>query len=415
MQRLSRIVLGSTLITLSSTSRTIRGTAGIHNAATAFLIKNNNLSPSLSSHRRRRRRRRRRRPGPDGNHAIYTISQPQLMMISNNNFVDDNLNATRTNDEQEEENNDDDNNKDDDEGQQQQNQNRQRNDKILPYVETSHNSVTITIPNKNDKGNENNILFQPQYFSTSLANTISVLRGLDKSSIWVEVPMSRASLIEEIETSNLGFQFHHAEGNTAKLNAWLRDDIPSKVPEFATHHVGVGAVVINSRDEILCIRELRKNYHPWKIPTGLAELGESIHDAAEREVLEETGIAATCHNVLSIRHSHGMSNGRSDLFFICRLIPNNDEDDDGNGNNNIRTPVPQACEIAEAKWLPLSEYRDMIDGLTEDSNGHPVMSFVMDEIFDKGTGINMQEVDSVIPGCSPTPLYFPDITNNNIQ
>jgi hypothetical protein len=97
------------------------------------------------------------------------------------------------------------------------------------------------------------------------------------------------------------------------------------------------------------------------------------------------------------------------------LIPNNDEDDDGNGNNNIRTPVPQACEIAEAKWLPLSEYRYMIDGLTEDSNGHPVMSFVMDEIFDKGTGINMREVDSVIPGRSPTPLYFPDITNNNIQ
>jgi ADP-ribose pyrophosphatase YjhB (NUDIX family) len=398
MQRLSRIVLGSTLLTLSSTSRTIKGVAGIHNAATAFLIKNNNLSPSLS-HPRPRRRRPGPGPGPDGNHAMYHISQPPLMMISNNNFVHDNLNATRTNDE-EEENND---------------------DKILPYVETSHNSVTIKIPNKNDEGNENNILFQPQYFSTSLANTIVAVRESDKSSIWVEVPMSRASLIEEIERANLGFQFHHAEGNTAKLNAWLRDDIPSKVPEFATHHVGVGAVVINSRDEILCIRELRKNYHPWKIPTGLAELGESIHDAAEREVLEETGISATCHNVLSIRHSHGMSNGRSDLFFICRLIPDNNEEDDGNGNggdgndNNIRTPVPQACEIAEAKWLPLSEYRDMIDGLTEDSNGHPVMSFVMDEIFDKGTGINMREVDSVIPGRSPTPLYFPDITNNNIQ
>ena len=394
MQRLSRIVLGSTLLTLSSTSRTIKGAAGIHNAATAFLIKNNNLSPSLSHPRRRRRR-----PGTDGNHAMYHISQPPLMMISTSTFVDDNLNATRTNDEEEE-------NKD---------------DKILPYIETSHNSVTIKIPNKNDEGNENDILFQPQYFSTSLANTVVAARELDKASIWVEVPMSRASLIEEIETANLGFQFHHAEGSTAKLNAWLRDDIPSKIPEFATHHVGVGAVVINSRDEILCIRELRKNYHPWKIPTGLADLGESIHDAAEREVLEETGISATFHSVLSIRHSHGMSNGRSDLFFICRLIPDNNEDNDDNGNggdgndNNIRTPVPQACEIAEAKWLPLSEYRDMIDGLTEDSNGHPVMSFVMDEIFDKGKGINMREVDSVIPGRSRTPLYFPDMTNNNIQ
>lgn len=37
---------------------------------------------------------------------------------------------------------------------------------------------------------------------------------------------------------------------------------------FTPGTVGVGAVVINSRNEVLCVRELRKNYLPWKTPTG---------------------------------------------------------------------------------------------------------------------------------------------------
>ena len=98
-----------------------------------------------------------------------------------------------------------------------------------------------------------------------------------------------------------------------------------------------------------------------------------------------------------------MANGRSDLFFICRLIP--EEDDDG----NVKAPTPQACEIAEAQWLPLSEYRDMVDGKTEESKGHPVMTFVMNHIFDKGIRISSKKVNSVVPGRRPTPLYFPEI------
>ena len=272
---------------------------------------------------------------------------------------------------------------------------------LLPYSDSSHNSATIRIPTDDDDVEA----FCPENFSNFLENTVRSLKEQEKSSVWVEVPMSRAGLIEEIEALDLGFEFHHAEGKTAKLNAWLREDIPSKVPEFATHHVGVGAVVINSKDEILCIRELRKNYHPWKIPTGLAELGESIHNAAEREVLEETGITAKCQEILSFRHTHGVANGRSDLFFVCRLVP--EEDSDG----NVKAPTPQACEIAEAKWLPLSYYRDMVDGRTEESKGHPVMTIVMNDILDKGMRISMTEVNSVVPGRGSTPLYYPEAPN----
>ena len=270
---------------------------------------------------------------------------------------------------------------------------------LLKFTDSSHNSATITVPT-GGVGVEDSALFHPSRFSSLLRDTVTALRDLEKTSVWVEVPMSRARLIEAME--DVGFEFHHAEGKIAKLNLWLKDDIPSKVPEYATHNLGVGSVVINSRDEILCIRELRQNYMPYKIPTGLSERGESIAEAAEREVLEETGVRARFNSILSFRHTHGMAHGRSDIFFVCKLIPEEE-------NGEIPTPVPQACEIAEAKWLPLSLYREMVDG-ADGGKGHPMMSFVMNKIFDEGHAIHEKEVKSVVPGRQPTPMYFPITT-----
>jgi hypothetical protein len=109
---------------------------------------------------------------------------------------------------------------------------------VLPYEKSGHNSATIVVPA--NPNSDDPLLFDRSSFRARLADTVSALRELQKSSVWVEVPMSRASLIEEMV--DLGFEFHHAHGTTAKLNMWLREDIAeSKVPEFATHHVGVGA------------------------------------------------------------------------------------------------------------------------------------------------------------------------------
>lgn len=185
---------------------------------------------------------------------------------------------------------------------------------VLPFQDGSHNSARIRVPDSTAPPGD---IFHRTTFQMRLKDTISVLRELEKSSLWVEVPMSRASLIEDMR--DLGFKFHHAQDDTASLNLWLKDS-ECMIPEFATTNVGVGAVVVNSRKEILCVRELRNNYRPWKVPGGLSELGEHIPEAAEREVLEETGIATTFRSILCFRHTHGMANGRSDLFFVCRLV-----------------------------------------------------------------------------------------------
>lgn len=53
--------------------------------------------------------------------------------------------------------------------------------------------------------------------------------------------------------------------------------------------------------------------------TGLVDAGEDISAAAEREVLEETGVKATFAAVLALRQAHGFAFGKSDFFFVVAL------------------------------------------------------------------------------------------------
>ena len=57
-------------------------------------------------------------------------------------------------------------------------------------------------------------------------------------------------------------------------------------------HEAVSVVLFNEKNEILMIRERRYtvNRLEWEIPAGRVENGESIEEAARREVLEEAGL-----------------------------------------------------------------------------------------------------------------------------
>ncbi len=54
--------------------------------------------------------------------------------------------------------------------------------------------------------------------------------------------------------------------------------------------VGVGAVVLREGRILLVRRGVPPALGLWAIPGGVLELGESLREAAEREILEETGI-----------------------------------------------------------------------------------------------------------------------------
>ncbi|KRX07305.1 NUDIX hydrolase domain protein [Pseudocohnilembus persalinus] len=69
------------------------------------------------------------------------------------------------------------------------------------------------------------------------------------------------------------------------------EDQNCTLPSYCTHLIGAGGVVINSQNQILLVKEKSGNRkNKWNIPMGRVDEGEQIHEAAIREVLEETGI-----------------------------------------------------------------------------------------------------------------------------
>ncbi len=59
-------------------------------------------------------------------------------------------------------------------------------------------------------------------------------------------------------------------------------------PDFP--RVGVGAIVIKDDKVLLVKRGIPPSKGLWAIPGGHIELGETLQETAEREILEETGI-----------------------------------------------------------------------------------------------------------------------------
>ncbi len=55
--------------------------------------------------------------------------------------------------------------------------------------------------------------------------------------------------------------------------------------------VGVGAIVLHEGRVLLVLRGVEPNKDLWAIPGGGLKLGETLQEGAEREILEETGVA----------------------------------------------------------------------------------------------------------------------------
>ncbi len=132
------------------------------------------------------------------------------------------------------------------------------------------------------------------------------------------------------------------------LNTWLPDPTvdPNRMPDYASHYVGVGGAVFNAKGEILVIVEkyLIDGVKRWKLPGGLVERGERLPDAVAREVFEETGVRAKFAALVCMRHNTRYIYGMSDMYIVCRLEP---EDE---------TLNPDFTEVSDCKWMPVEEF-----------------------------------------------------------
>ena len=119
-----------------------------------------------------------------------------------------------------------------------------------------------------------------------------------------------------------------------------------------THIVSAGAIVLNDRDEVLLVKDVRKD--AWTFPGGIVEEGEGLLDGVKWEVLEETGIEVEVGQLFCVTSNtckHPGYNGVREvppkvmLDFVCRAIGG--------------TPRPSE-ENSQTAWFPLDEARALI-------------------------------------------------------
>ncbi|KAH6764460.1 nudix hydrolase-like protein 2 [Perilla frutescens var. hirtella] len=211
----------------------------------------------------------------------------------------------------------------------------QQVDRILGGRNDDHGGVVVEMTNEP---------LDPAVFASLLRASLSQWRQQGKRGVWIKMPIELVCLVEAAVKE--GFYFHHAEPKYLMLVLWL-PTTPSTLPANASHRVGIGAFVLNEKNEVLVVQEKSGGFRGtgvWKFPTGVVDEGEDICNAAVREVKEETGIDSKFLEILAFRQSHKSYFEKSDLFFVCMLQPL---------SKDIQ---PQEAEIEAAQWMPFEEY-----------------------------------------------------------
>eukprot|EP00744_Colponema_vietnamica_P029614 GILI01045668.1.p1 GENE.GILI01045668.1~~GILI01045668.1.p1 ORF type:complete len:338 (+),score=69.59 GILI01045668.1:108-1121(+) len=180
-------------------------------------------------------------------------------------------------------------------------------------------------------------------FPAVLASSMAQWKAEGIRGVWLKVPQDRSGLVSVAVQNN--FTIHHAKPGYIMLTSWLVEGEKSRLPHFGQCSIGVGGFVYREdTQQILLISEKHSiaatsnssnpstptasasSHTPssdvrWKLPGGLQDVGESLAEAAEREVWEETGVRTKFHSVVGFRHLTNFRWGNDDIYFVCRLNP----------------------------------------------------------------------------------------------
>ena len=114
---------------------------------------------------------------------------------------------------------------------------------------------------------------------------------------------------------------------------------------------GVAAVTIHDGRVLLAVRGKPPSYGKWGIPGGVVEVGETLHDAVRREVLEETCVEVEPVELITVFDSINRDNDRRVHYhyilfeYLCRYVSGE---------------VHASSDAPDARWVAFNEL-DSID------------------------------------------------------
>jgi len=229
-----------------------------------------------------------------------------------------------------------------------------------------------------------------------LGQRLEEWKAAGKQGIWLKVPLQSAGCVAPAVAH--GFAYHHAKPDYALLTRWL-PETHSPLPKYGFHQIGVGGVVVNSKNEVLMVQErispIPRYQGCWKLPGGLADPAEHFAETVMREVREETGVTGSLIGIVSLRHSHGYRFGQGDIYVVAKLQADNED---------IKI---DPHELQDAQWMSKDKIESLVatasteslDGLVSQNN------WKMIENAFNGTLIAGSELPSAYGG-KQTMLYM---------
>ena len=207
---------------------------------------------------------------------------------------------------------------------------------------------------------------EEETFADELASSLNTWRGSGVRGVWLRILADRTHLLPVALAQ--GMELHSACPAWVQVTAWLDEGAPSSLPPPPAFKFGMAGFVTH-KDHVLLIQEASgpASAYPgfWKLPGGNVDPDEELLDAAEREVLEETGIVASALGLVGIRHAVGSTGDRprpADLYGVAYMPLDPEAErpeldlEKGDG------------EVADITWMPIAEYLSLphVKGIYKD-------------------------------------------------